>query len=940
MTPERWRRVEAILAAAIELDGDARSAYLANECGDDAELRAEVESLLAFDDEGGGETLARVVRGAASEFEADCLSVPQGVRLGAYRIIREIGRGGMGTVYLAERDDDQFRKRVAIKLVTHGMDTKALLGRFRREREILARLEHPYIARLLDGGSNADGRPYLVMEYVEGTAINAYCVERGLAVRDRILLFLKVLAAVECAHRNLVVHRDLKPGNILIDTEGSPKLLDFGIAKLLGPDEAPEITVEIGAVTMLTPDYASPEQVRRGQITTATDVYSLGAILYELLCGEKAHQFGAHGLRDIELVISEVDPPRMSETSPALRRVLGGDLDAIVAMAMRKEPDRRYHSVEQLGADLQNYLDGRPVTARHGTFRYRAGKYLVRHRTAVAAGVLVALGLLGGAAVATRQAVRADREKQHALESQAVAEASRRDAETQAAEAHRQRQFAQTEQREAESQRATAEKQRRLADRRFDQVHQLAGKFLVEFHDAIAKLPGSTPARKMAVQTGLEYYDMLVHDAGGNRDLLEEIARGYDRLGDVQGNPYFGNLGDSGGALSSYRKALSIREKIADPSPQFTADRIRGGTKIAQVLAAQGDLAGAQKSVRQVLAVGERSPAASSNDVREALGKAYSTLGDLKIKMGVHGEAVEPYVKLLEFATLIGSDTDISLAHTKLGDVLCRLDRQKEALDHLRVALAIDGKLSAKDPTSMTFTRKVFMDYNMLARVVRSRSGPQLVTPAEAKEYFEGAAGLGDKMVAADPDNRLALTDMGIATSSFGEWLLEKNEIPAAVAAQRKAVAAIERMASLSTQTTGNEDFLIHMYSRLATALTAAGQFDEALAGLRKAADALASAEKQNPGLSRNLTRKGEILHGEARVHMAQKHWELAIPPLTRMISILESQRERDPKNETFLSSQPEIYNELAECYSALGRRDEATRANQAATLIRGRQEH
>ncbi len=919
----------------MDLDAAGRDAYVAQACGDDSELRAEVESLLAFDNGAGGETLAGVVRGAATDFEAECLSVPPGARLGAYRILREIGRGGMGTVYLAERDDDQFRKRVAIKLVTRGMDTQALLGRFRRERDILARLDHPYIARLLDGGTNAEGRPYLVMEYVEGTPINAYCVEHGLGTRDRIVLFLKVCSAVQSAHRNLVVHRDLKPGNILIDADFSPKLLDFGIAKLLGPDDAPEITMDIGAVTMLTPDYASPEQVRRGQITTATDIYSLGAILYELLCGKKAHRFGERGLRDIERVISEVDPPRMSEMAPDLRRVLGGDLDAIVAMAMRKEPDRRYHSVEQLAADLQNYLDGCPVAARQSTFRYRAAKYLRRNRTAVAAAVLVAAGLMGGAAVATLQAVRADRERQHALDSRMRAEASRRDAELQAIEARRQRQIAETERREAEAQRVVAEAQRQLADRRFDQVHQLAGKFLVDFHDAIAKLPGSTPARKMAVQTGLQYYDMLVRDAAGNRGLLEEIARGYDRLGDVQGNPYFGNLGDPGGALTSYRKALSIRDRIDDPSPAFAADRIRGETKIAQVLAAQGDLPGAEKSVRQALAIGEKTSAASSRDVREALAKAYSTLGDLKIKKGVHGEAVEPYMKLLSLALQGTSDSDISLAHTKLGDVLGRLDRQKEALDHLRLALAIDGRMSAAEPNNMSYTRKLFMDYSMLARVVRSRSGGQLVTPAVAKEYFEAAAGLGDKMVASDPDNRLALTDSAIATSSLGEWLVQENEIPAAVAAQRKALALIERMARLSTQTTGNEDFLIHMHTRLAAALTAAGQFDEASANLRKADEYLAAAEKQNPGLSRNLTRKGEILHGQARVHMAQKDWELAVPKLNQMLSILQAQSERDPKNETFLSSQPEIYSELANCYAALGRRDEAARANQAAALIR-----
>jgi eukaryotic-like serine/threonine-protein kinase len=925
MTPERWRRVEAILEAVLELDASARAAYLDETCGADADLREEVNSLLAFDS-GGGETLAKVVRSAATEFEADCITVPAGMRIGAYRILREIGRGGMGTVYLAERDDDHFTKRVAIKLVSRGMDTAALLGRFRRERNILAKLEHPYIARLLDGGSASDGRPYLVMEYVEGTPINTYCNHRVLGTRDRIELFLKVCAAVQSAHRNLVVHRDLKPGNILIDNEGSPKLLDFGIAKLLGTDESPEFTVEIGPVTMLTPDYASPEQVRKAQITTATDVYSLGAILYELLCGEKAHRFDAHGLRDIERVISEIDPPRMSESAPALRRVLGGDLDAIVAMAMRKEPDRRYQSVEQLALDLQSYLDGRPVAARHGTFRYRAGKYLRRHSTAVAAGLLIAVGLMGGAAVATRQAVRASREQARAEWERQKALASKRDAEMQTIEAQRQRVIAETARREAELQRAAAEKQRQLADRRFDQVHQLAGKFLVDFHDAIADLPGSTSARAMAVKTGLEYYDMLVRDAAGNKQLLQEIARGYDRLGDVQGNPYYGNLGDTKGALASYRKALSVREGITDSSPEFVIDRVRGYTRIAQVLAAQGDMPGAQNSLKQAIALGEQEPAA-----RDALRLSYSTLGDFKIKLGVHGEAVEPYMKVLALATRSGDQSDISLAHTKLGDVLGRIDRQQEALEHLRVALAINGRLSAEEPNNMTRTRKLFLTYSMLGRIVRSKSGAHLLSHAEAKEYLQAAAGLGEKMVTADPDNRLALTDMAIATSSLGEWLLQEKEIPAAIAAQRKAAAAVERVNKLSTQTTGNEDLTVHMYSRLADALTAAEQYEPALASLRQADESLARAEKLNPGMSRNFTRRSELLHCESTIYMKQKRWEQAVPALSRMISIFESQRKRDPKNEIFLSSQPDVYTQLAECYANLGRWDEAVRAMRSA---------
>ena len=866
-----------------------------------------------------------------------------GERLGSYRLVRKIGQGGMGTVYLAIRADDQYQKQVAIKLISRGTESGHSIERFRRERQILASLEHPYIARLLDGGSAGlegfpEETPYFVMEYVEGQPVHDYCKEKGLGLADRCQLFLKVCEAVAYAHQKLIVHRDLKPGNILVTADGSPKLLDFGIAKLLDVDASAqnELTAVFGP--RITPDYASPEQVRGDPITTASDVYSLGAILYELLCGVRPHRFNANNLREMERVICEIDPPTLSDTAPHLRRQLQGDLDAIVAMAMRKEPDRRYLSVEQMAADLRRYSSARPVIARQGKFRYRAGKYLRRNRTAIAAGVLLAAALIGGTTAASFEAVRASREqaraeseRQRALGSQARAEASQRNAELQAEEAQHQRE-------DAELQRASAETQRHLADRRFEQVRQLAGKFLLDFHDSIAKLPGATPARKMVVQTGLQYYDTLVRDAGGNRELLEEIARGYDRLGDVQGNPYYANLGDAPGAVASYRKALSVRQNISDSSPAFLSDRIQGHTKIAQVLAVEGDLKGSERFLKEALAFGQQGPAAGSYQVRDALSKTYGAFGDLKTRMGVHEEAVEPFLKLLDLSTQLARErknedsaqADISLAHTKLGDVLNLVDRPKEALDHLRVALEIDRRLAATHPDNIPLTRKLYMTYNMLGRVLRSKNGQRLAEPDEAKTYFEGAVDLADKMSAADPDNRLALTDIAVARSSLGEWLLREKNPQAAVAAHRKAVAAAERLSRVSTQTSGNQDILVHTYVRLAAALTGIVQYDEALQSLGKADEYLSQAEKLNPG-SRNAKRRGEIVQGEAEVHVARKLWGQAIPAYARLISIFENQRKRDPKTEVFLTAQPEQYARLAECYEAAGQRDSAIQALRTA---------
>ena len=370
-------------------------------------------------------------------------------RIGPYRLLRELGHGGMGTVYLAGRADDEYHKRVAIKVI-RGLDSVAIVQHFRRERQILAALEHPNIARLLDGGTTVDGLPYFVMEHVEGERIDRFCDERTLTIRARLLLFQKVCSAVQFAHRNLVVHRDIKPGNILVTREGVPKLMDFGIAKFLNPEiagEAPTVTA-----LAMTPAYASPEQVRGGVITTATDVYSLGVLLYELLTGHGPYRLKTHETLEVLKAVCEDEPERPSTavnrteeqrqpdgttqeitaesasrtregTPDRLRRRLHGDLDNIVLMALRKEPQRRYGSVEALSEDIQRYLEGRPVAARKGTLTYRTGKFVGRHWVGVSAAVIVLAAIIGGAALATYGLVRARRAEREALHQAARATA-------------------------------------------------------------------------------------------------------------------------------------------------------------------------------------------------------------------------------------------------------------------------------------------------------------------------------------------------------------------------------------------------------------------------------------------------------------------------------------------------------------------------------------
>src|SRR5215472_6185502 len=400
---ENWEHVQSLFLEVLDLPPEERGALLDASCAGDLELRREVESLIAHD--GTDEQLITDALRDTTQSLFDAESVA-GARLGAWRVLCEIGQGGMGTVYLACRDDDQFRKHVAIKVVAHGMDTADMLDRFRHERQILARLDHPYIARLIDGGNTPEGKPFLVMEYVEGRPIDAYCSEQKLDVTGLLRLFLKVCDAVSHAHRNLIIHRDLKPGNILVTSDGSPKLLDFGIAKVL--DEISGGGAE-HATRVLTPEYGSPEQANGEAVTTATDVYSLGGVLYKLLTGVAPHPIHDRSPLAIMRAINEEDVRRPSE----LRHGLSADLDSILLKALHSEPQRRYLSVDQFSGDIERLLEGRPVTARSDTVWNRSGKYVRRHVLVTSMGAAIVLLLAGFALLQSIQLrkTRAERDR-------------------------------------------------------------------------------------------------------------------------------------------------------------------------------------------------------------------------------------------------------------------------------------------------------------------------------------------------------------------------------------------------------------------------------------------------------------------------------------------------------------------------------------------------
>jgi serine/threonine-protein kinase len=394
-----------VFLAARERDAEARASFLTGECAGDDALRAEVESLLAADRD--ADRVDALAESWREPWEGDAPPA-EGVRVGPYRLLEILGSGGMGTVWLAERDDDQFRQQVALKVLRAEANTPELRHRFRNERQILARLTHPNIARLHDGGITDDGRPWFAMEHVPGQPLDRFCAERRLAVPERVALLMQACDAVEHAHGKLVVHRDLKPSNILVTADGDVRLLDFGIAKLIEPESDPDGPTRTGTRAM-TPDYASPEQVRGEPVTTESDVYSLGVVLFEILTERRPHSVAGLSPSEAERVICGDDAPAPSTVAaePARRRILAGDLDTIVAKALQKEPDRRYRSVAELHDDLRRYLEGRPVLARPDTASYRLRKFVRRHRWGVLAVAAMALSLMGGIAGTAWQARRA-----------------------------------------------------------------------------------------------------------------------------------------------------------------------------------------------------------------------------------------------------------------------------------------------------------------------------------------------------------------------------------------------------------------------------------------------------------------------------------------------------------------------------------------------------
>ncbi len=827
-----WERIESLFQKSLELAPEERASFLKAECGDDFGLLQEVESLLSHHLPGDslmGIPLERAVEDVISDMEA----LAPGSHIDHFRIVRQLGQGGMGAVYLAVRDDDQYQQQVAIKIVRLGMDRQFVVRRFRTERQILANLKHPNIARLLDGGSTVEGLPYLVMEYIQGKPIDRYCIESGLSVAERLRLFCKACSAVQYAHQNLVIHRDIKPNNILVLADGEPKLLDFGIAKLLTPQQpsgAAELTQPMHQ--LMTPEFASPEQVRQEPVNTTCDVYSLGVLLYRPLTSRWPYRLKTHSPLEIQEAICKQEPEKPSAAidrrepgngpgngeasslqsrsrmrrrdgvTEKLRRQLTGDMDHILLKALRKEPHLRYSSVEQFADDIRRHLEERPVKARHGTFAYRSSKFIRRHKGWMAAAALFVITLAMGI--------------------------------------------------------VTTNIERAKAERRFNQVRKLSNSFIFDVEDEINK--GPTKAKEMLVKTALEYLDSLAHDSGNDPSLQRELASAYERVGRIQGNSYDSNLGDTQGALVSYRKSLALRLQLASDHPKDPAiqnELANSYEGLGDVLYTADDLKDGLQNYDTALALRESLAQGNpkSPDLRFGLAELFSKIGDIK---GLNGypNLGDTLGALQNYRQSLSIDEDLSQAHLEnreyrfaLAKVLVSIGMLFEvsgdvrgALDTERRGMAMMENLATLEPTNPAYRMQLLASYATLRYVLFDNGEVR-----EGLRYDRKTLTLLQAMSESDPQNTYLRRSLSVTYNSLGRGLLRRGDARGALEQHRKALAISESLSAADPSSGENWADIAFTLQRIGDTQAAMREFSQALDDYQKALTISLKMRSSNP---------------------------------------------------------------------------------------------
>ena len=793
-TSPRWQQIEELFFNTAGIPEAQRAAFLDNACAGDPELRREIESLFGAETQPGPRIEALIESAATALFDEHSM---EGARFGAYRIVREIGRGGMGAVYLAVRADEEFRKQVAIKLVKRGIDTDAVLKRFRQERQILAVLDHPNIARLLDGGTTPDGLPYFVLEYVEGKPIQSWCEERKLTAAQRCELFRKVCDPVSFAHRKLVIHRDLKPANILVTPEGEPKLLDFGIAKLLATETglSPEdstLALTLEPVRALTPAYASPEQVRGEPVSTATDVFSLGAVLFEMLTGVNPH----------------------NPAAAALRKTLDPDLANIVAMATRPEPERRYASVDQLSEDVRRCLTGLPVVAREDTWRYRAGKFLGRNRFPVAAAAVFAALLIGGVISVAWEAHQADIQRQRA------------------------------EQRLGEM--------LELANRTLFDVHgsieRLPGatnarreivQATLEYLDKLNNESGNdtrilsslVPAYMRLATIEGDPLQPNLGDLRASEDSYRKAGKILDSLLDA--NPANGDLQMRFAEYSyGYGSLLAATARI----PAAIEHYRRGIAATARVLAHDPGNFEARKNAAALH---------NALDKENSLNDPYATRKDVVDQIQANTRLVAEHPR--------DADCILALAqnYSQLGTLAGRDGQTRESIAWYRKSVELREQALTVHPNDVSAQRELMMSYGHIGDMLGSPFLLSLGDTHGAREYYSKAEKIAEAMASADRSDKQAQFDLGIVLMRIGSVLEAPGEETASLAALNQSAKVLEPLFAAETKNINYSRQLALVYEYAGQRLKQLGKYPAAVASYRRSLDVCARLEPGDPRTTR-----------------------------------------------------------------------------------------
>ncbi len=781
-------------------------------------------------------TLARSVGGHKSERQII------GQHIGPYHVVSEIGRGGMGAVYRALRVDGEFTSQVAIKVISHGIDSDLLLQRFRTERQIQARLSHPNITRLLDGGTTENGLIYFVMEYIDGQPLTLYCDSHKLPVTGRLKLFQKVCDAVSYAHQNLVVHRDLKPDNILVAEDGTPKLLDFGIAKILDfSDDGGDATRTM--MQIATPAYASPEQIRGEQVGMASDVYSLGVLLYELLTGKRPYRLESMGWEESARVICERDATRPSSvvstkaadsaetqrisrfrstTVEGLRKRLAGDLDKIVSLAMRKDPARRYRSVDQLSEEIRRHLDGRPVQARGDSITYKGSKLVRRHKLASALTLALTLLFIAASGVAMWQAHR--------------------------------------------------------LSMRLDEDRKLATSFLVSAHEQIAKLPGSTPVREALLEKSLEYLNGLARERGSNREMRRSLALAYEGFADLQAGVDGSGFEKSAQALQTYLVSRKFREALATEAPhRETAEYQTAQYELASNYLMGSYIIGRARNIDERIRYDTKSLAIcetltqsepENREYRSLLSKAYTSTAYGFGLAGRWSDAIAKYRQALVIRKELAakepenttSQREIATLTYRLAVIETQSGHPSEAIPHLRDTLAIQNRLLQTNPNDVRLSSEVASTHHFLG-VALGATG----NLAEALTHFRDAIAIREKTLAVDARDARTRSLLAGNYAEQATLLLKLGSNAAALGSISHAISIQHELLALDIRSIPARLSLADYEARLAAIDAANGQ-------TREAGENWQQAET----LYDELNREGHLKAGDVRADAEKVRVEAA----------------------------------------------------------------